>query len=172
MGTVQDYVEQGVVLTIDQQEHVDLQFSSFELSLSMDDWARRVGKPSGIVLANVVDAFGCGLYWQVPNAILSPTTGTDKWLAYLQAGAILADNATPQDGEWHAILNQWEQAAVINGNESVADAQAAAKVVTTRIPAAAKVEGALSSVKSLSATSFTRSIRPRLPDGRLGNCGH
>ena len=59
----------------------------------MDDWSRRVGKPRGIVLANVVDAFGCGLYWQVPNAIMSPTTGTDKWLAYLQAGAILADNA-------------------------------------------------------------------------------
>jgi hypothetical protein len=119
MGTVQDYIEQGVVLTIDQQEHVDLQFSSFELTLSMDDWRTRVGKPSGIVLANVVDAFGCGLYWQVPNAILSPATAVDKWLAYLQAGAILADNGTPSDGEWFAVLNQWEQASVINGNKAL-----------------------------------------------------
>ena len=81
--------------------------------------AARVGKPSGIVLANVVDAFGCGLYWQVPNAILSPATAVDKWLAYLQAGAILADNGTPSDGEWYAVLNQWEQATVINGNKAL-----------------------------------------------------
>jgi hypothetical protein len=119
MGTVQDYVEQGVLLNIDQQEHVDLQFSSFEMTLSLDDWRSRIGKPSGIVLANVVDAFGCGLYWQVPNAIMSPATGTDKWLAYLQAGAILADNGTPQDGEWYSCLNQWEQAAVVNGNKAL-----------------------------------------------------
>ena len=58
------------------------------------------------------------LYWQVPNAIL-PGTATDKWLAYLQAGAILADNGTPSDGEWCAVLNQWEQAAVINGNKAL-----------------------------------------------------
>jgi hypothetical protein len=119
MGTIQDYVEQSSTLTIDQQEHVDLQFSSYELTLSMDDWRSRVGKPSGIVLANVVDAFACGLYWAVPNAIMSPATGTDKWLAYLQAGAILADNGTPQDGEWYAVLNQWEQAAVVNGNKAL-----------------------------------------------------
>ena len=117
--SVQDYVEQSVNLVIDQQEHVDVQFSSFEMTLSLDDWRQRIGRPSGIVLANVVDAYGCGLYWQVPNAILSPATGTDKWLAYLQAGAVLADNGCPADGEWYAVLNQWEQAAVINGNKAL-----------------------------------------------------
>lgn len=112
MGTIQDYQETGVVLTIDQQEHVDLQFSSFELSLSMDDWRERIGKPSGIVLANKVDSFGLGLYHTVPNAVLSGTT--DKWKAYLQAGAKLADNGCPSDGTWRAVLNQWEQVEVVN----------------------------------------------------------
>jgi hypothetical protein len=117
--SVQDYTEQSVPLTIDQQEHVDLQFTSFEMTLSLDAWRQRIGKPTGIVLANVVDAYACGLYWAVPNAIMSPTTGTDKWLAYLQAGALLADNGCPQDGEWYAILNQWEQASVVNGNKAL-----------------------------------------------------
>jgi P22 coat protein - gene protein 5 len=112
----QDYVEQSVPLTIDQQEHVDLQFSSFEMTLSLDDWRRRIGRPSGIVLANKVDAYGLGLYWAVPNAIISPpvTPTVSKWKAYLQAGAILADNGTPEDGTWRAILNQWEQVEVVS----------------------------------------------------------
>jgi hypothetical protein len=114
--SVQDYVEQSVPLTIDQQEHVDLQFSSFEMTLSMDDWRRRVGRPSGIVLANKVDAFGLAQYWAIPNAIISPPVSptVSKWKAYLQAAAILADNGTPQDGSWRAILNQWEQVEVVN----------------------------------------------------------
>lgn len=112
MSTVQDYVETGVVLTIDQQEHVDLQFSSFEMTLSLDDWRERIGKPSGIVLANKVDSYGLGLYTAVPNAVMSGTT--DKWKSYLQAGAKLADNGCPMDGTWRAILNQWEQVEVLN----------------------------------------------------------
>jgi P22 coat protein - gene protein 5 len=113
---VQDYVEQSVPLTIDQQEHVDLQFSSFEMTLSLDDWRRRIGRPSGIVLANKVDAYGLSMYWAIPNAIISPPSSptNSKWKAYLQAGAILADNGTPEDGSWRAILNQWEQVEVVN----------------------------------------------------------
>ena len=110
--SVQDYIEQSVPLTIDQQEHVDLQFSSFEMTLSLDAWRQRIGKPSGIVLANKVDAYGLALYWNVPNAVLSGTT--DKWKSYLQAGAKLADHGAPQDGSWRAILNQWEQVEVVN----------------------------------------------------------
>lgn len=111
---VQDYVEQSVPLTIDQQEKVGLQFTSFEMTLSMDDWSQRVGKPSGITLANKVDAYGLGQYWKVPNAVLVPAAGNVKWRAYLQAGALLADNGAPNDGTWRAVLNQWAQVDVVD----------------------------------------------------------
>src|SRR5262245_51389235 len=117
--TPQDYIEESVPLTIDQQEKVGLSFTSMELTLSMDDWRRRVGGPTSIVLSNKVDAYGLGLYWKCPNAILSPSTGNAKWLAYLNAGAILADNGAPNDVEWSAILNQYEQAAVVNENKGL-----------------------------------------------------
>jgi hypothetical protein len=117
--TPSDYIEESVPLTIDQQEKVGLSFTSFELSLSMDDWRRRVGDPTGIVLSNKVDVYGLNLYWKCPNAILSPAAGSQKWLAYLNAGAIMADNGAPADGEWSAILNQYEQAAVINENKGL-----------------------------------------------------
>ena len=111
---VQDYIEQSVPLTINQQEHVDLQFTSFEMTLSLDDWSQRIGMPSGIVLANKVDAYGLGLYAQIPNAVLVPTAGNVKWRAYLQAGALLADNGAPNDGTWRVVLNQWAQVDIVD----------------------------------------------------------
>lgn len=111
---VQDYIEQSVPLTIDQQEHVDLQFTSFEMTLSLDMWRQRVGQPSGIVLANKVDSYGLAQYWQVPNAIVLPATATGQWKVFLQAGAVLADNGAPADGTWRAVLNQWDQVNVLD----------------------------------------------------------
>ena len=110
----QDYIEQSVPLSINQQEHVDLQFTSFEMTLSLDDWGDRIGEPSGIVLANKVDAYGLGLYHQIPNAVLVPTAGNVKWRAYLQAGAMLADNSAPNDGSWRIVLNQWAQVDILD----------------------------------------------------------
>lgn len=49
---------------------------------------------------------------------------------------------------------------VINVNESVADAQAAGKFVTKQIPNSARVEGALSSLKSLEGKVATGAIYP------------
>jgi len=117
--TPSDYLEESTPLTIDQQEKVGLSFTSFEMALSMDDWRKRVGEPTSIVLSNKVDAYGLGLYWKCPNAILSPSTGSAKWLAYLNAGAIMADNGAPADGDWTAILNQYEQAQVVNENKGL-----------------------------------------------------
>lgn len=110
----QDYIEQSVPLSINQQEHVDLQFTSFEMTLSLDMWSQRIGKPSGITLANKVDTYGLGLYAQVPNAVLVPTAGNVKWRAYLQAGALLADNGAPNDGSWRVVLNQWAQVDIVD----------------------------------------------------------
>ena len=84
------------------------------MTLSLDDWSQRIGTPSGIVLANKVDSYGLSLYHQIPNAVLVPTAGNVKWRAYLQAGALLADNGTPNDGTWRAVLNQWAQVDVVD----------------------------------------------------------
>lgn len=111
---VQDYIEQSVPLSINQQEKVGLQFTSFEETLSLDDWSSRIGTPTGITLANKVDLYGLSLYHQIPNAVLVPTAGSVKWRAFLQAGALLADNGAPNDGSWRAVLNQWAQVDVID----------------------------------------------------------
>ena len=69
--SVQDYIEQSTPLTIDQQEHVDVAFSSFEMTLSLDDWRRRIGGPRASCSGNTVDVYGLGCTGWCPTP-LSP----------------------------------------------------------------------------------------------------
>ena len=115
----QDYVEEFVPLVVDQQKHVDVEFGSVEMTLSLDDWNRRIGNPTAIQLANEVDTAGLATYWQVANAMVSPATEEDKWYTYLKAAAFLDDEACPMDGQRFAVLDQWEEKAVVNANKGL-----------------------------------------------------
>ena len=115
----QNYMEEFVPLVVDQQKHVDVEFGSIEMTLSLDDWNRRIGNPTAIQLANEVDTAGLATYWQVANAMVSPETEEDKWYTYLKAAAFLDDEACPMDGQRFAVLDQWEEKAVVNANKGL-----------------------------------------------------
>ena len=115
----QDYIEEFVPLVVDQQKHVDVEFGSVEMTLSLDDWNRRIGAPTAIQLANEVDTAGLARYWEVANSLLSPTDEADKWYRYLQAAAFLDDEACPMDGQRYAVLDQWEEKAIVNANKGL-----------------------------------------------------
>jgi pilus assembly protein CpaB len=75
-------------------------------------------------------------------AVLVAALGTALILLYVKG---INDRAT----EGQALVEVLVADDVINVNEAAADAQAAGKFVTKQIPSSAKVEGALSSLKSL-----------------------
>jgi hypothetical protein len=106
--SAQNYIEEYVTLTIDKQKHVDVEFSSVEHTLSLDDWSRRIGRPSATRLANEIDKDGLALYAQVANSILSPTVATDKFYAYNQALAVLLQEGAPMDGQFTVCLEPME----------------------------------------------------------------
>lgn len=119
--TAQDYIEEFVALVVDQQKHVDVQFGSVEMTLSLDDWSRRIGEPSGIKLANTVDQDGLARYWEVANSVYSPDpgAGSNKWFSYLKAGAILDQEGTPRDNQRMICLEPMEQAYVVDQNKGL-----------------------------------------------------
>jgi hypothetical protein len=93
--------EQNTVLTLATQQGVDLQFTSVDLSMSMDDFSERVLAPAVNVLAGTVaasimagsEAGGvCNFVDNEPTAgtMASPTSST-----YLLAGAILDNQSAP-----------------------------------------------------------------------------
>jgi hypothetical protein len=118
----QDYVEEYALLTVDQQKHCDVQFTSVEMTMSLDDFTRRIAEPQAIKLANEIDKDGLAHYWEVANSIMSPDTTVDPdshWFAYAQALAMLADESAPMDDRFYICLDQWEQARVINENKGL-----------------------------------------------------
>jgi hypothetical protein len=95
--TTQDTVEQYVPLTISNQMGVDMNFTSVDLTMSLDDFSERIISPAIAVLAANVEATVINLLaFQVWNAVFNKANPiTLKQV--LQARKILSDNLAPLD---------------------------------------------------------------------------
>ena len=122
--SVENATEQQVPVTLNQQIGVDIQFSSQELTLSIDEFSDRFIKPAMANIANVIDNQGLGLATQVYNAYGTPGTrptgnpsSTNGGVlgAFLQAGVILDNCAAPRDGQRNAIVTPQTQADLVIG---------------------------------------------------------
>lgn len=115
---VQDYTEKFVTLTVDKQRHVDVAFQTTDLTLSLDAYSKNVIEPAMIRLANTIDRDGLELYKKVSNAVSRAgviTNSADNLRTYLNAGAKLNSNATPNDGSWSVITDEFTQAGIVDG---------------------------------------------------------
>lgn len=115
--SVQDTAEQQTVLTMSQQEHIDVSFSQADLLLALDDFAERIllpmmnnlaGTVAAIIMSNTEGAISniqgnldAGGNIQTPNA------GT-----YLLARARLNDNSAPMPAR-KVINDPWTEARVV-----------------------------------------------------------
>ena len=117
--TAQNYIEEYVTLIINQQKHVDVEFTSVEATLSLDDWSRRIGRPAASRLAAEIDKDGLACYAQVANSVLSPTAAAEKFYWYNVAHALIMQEGGPQDGDYSVCLEPMEQAAVVNANRGL-----------------------------------------------------
>lgn len=112
---IEDSVETSVPVTLNTQFGVDIQFSSVELGLHIDDFSKRFIKPAVATIANKVDWDGLGLYAVVPNAVGTAGTPSAELLDYLTAGVNLDNNAAPRDSDRHVVINPIQQATLVNG---------------------------------------------------------
>ena len=117
--TAQNYIEEYVTLIVNQQKHVDVEFTSVEMTLSLDDWSRRIGRPAASRLAAEIDKDGLACYSQVANSVVSPTAAAEKFYWYNVAHAIIMQEGGPQDGDYSVCLEPMEQAAVVNANRGL-----------------------------------------------------
>ena len=117
--TAQNYIEDYVTLIVNQQKHVDVEFTSVEMTLSLDDWSRRIGRPAASRLAAEIDKDGLACYAQVANSVVSPTAAAEKFYWYNVAHAVIMQEGGPQDGDYSVCLEPMEQAAVVNANRGL-----------------------------------------------------
>lgn len=112
---VEDTNETYVPVTLNYQFHVDVQFTTADLLLSMDLFKTRVLKPMMCTVANRVDSDGSYFAYQnTANAVGTFGVSPASYLTFAQARARLANEACPA-GEKSAILDPLSMAAATDG---------------------------------------------------------
>ena len=100
---VQDDNEQFTTLTVTSQKHIGVNFTSAELTLSLDDFAERVLKPRISQLAASVDLDVCGAYKGIANSVGTPGTVPSTSLVMLQANQKMNEFAVDTDSRYLTV---------------------------------------------------------------------
>jgi hypothetical protein len=110
----QDVTEQSVSLQIATQKGVDVNFSSAELTLSLDDFSSRILEPAMAVLASSLEADAFTMYRDVYQQVGTAGTTPNTLLTYLQARAKLNNSLTPMDANRTAHLSPLATATIVD----------------------------------------------------------
>ena len=122
---VEDFVESSIPVTLTNQFHVDTQFITSDLLLSMDLFSKRVLKPKIATIANKIDATVANMMaTNTANIVGTAGTAPTTLAPFLTAGALLSTEATPMDGERYMVIDQFSQASMINGLSGLFNPQA------------------------------------------------
>lgn len=111
---IQDITEPSTSISISTQAHVDFQFSSQELTLTIEEYSERYCKPAAETLANTIDTAVLALFSQVSNEVGTPGTPPNSFASIAAVGQRLDENAAPQDGRV-LILNPQAYWSLANG---------------------------------------------------------
>jgi len=112
--SIEDATETQVPVVLNTQRGVDIQFSSQDLALSIDDFSDRFIKPAIASVANAIDFDGLKQYTAVFNSVGTPGVVPNALLTYLNAGVKLNNNAAPLDGERYIVINPQMQATIVD----------------------------------------------------------
>jgi hypothetical protein len=110
--SVNDTSENSVSLKIQTQKGVDLNFTSVDLTLSLDDFSKRILEPAMAVLAAAVESDALSMSQSVYNQVNNPGSAITM-LQVLQARKALRDNLAP-DGDWTCLLNTQDNVDLVN----------------------------------------------------------
>src|SRR3569623_695681 len=106
--------EQSVSLQVGTQKGVDMNFSSVDLTMSLDDFSSRILEPAMAVLASSLEADAVSMYRDVYQQVGTPGTTPNTLLTYLQARARLNNSLTPMDANRTAHLSPLATATIVD----------------------------------------------------------
>jgi hypothetical protein len=119
--SAQDTVESSVSLQVGTQKGVDLNFTSVDLTLSLDDFSKRILQPAMSVLAANVEADALSMYKDVANSIWNGGSAATMAKA-LAARKILQDHLVPANDRT-ALVNTQDMVDVVTDTKSLFNAQ-------------------------------------------------
>lgn len=121
---VEDTNETYVPVSLTNQFHVDVQFTTADLLLSMDLFKTRVLKPMIAAVANRLDSDGAYFAYQnTANVVGTPGIAPSSYLTFATANARLSAEACPP-GDRYCILDPLSMAAATDGVKGLFNPQA------------------------------------------------
>jgi len=112
---VEDFNETSVPVTLSTQFHVDTQFTTQDLALSLDMFSDRVLKPAIAAIANKIDRDGMAMATlQTANIVGTAGTPPTGLITYLTAGAYLDSEGAPRDGRRSCIVEPFTSATIVD----------------------------------------------------------
>jgi hypothetical protein len=112
---VEDFNETSVPVTLSTQFHVDTQFTTQDLALSLDMFSDRVLKPAVAAIANKMDLDGLTMAKNnVANIVGTAGTPPTGLITYLTAGAYLDSEGAPRDGRRSCVVEPFTSATIVD----------------------------------------------------------
>ena len=111
--SAQNTTESSTTLTVGTQKGVDIEFTSAELTLSLDDFSQRILEPAMAVLAANIEADALSMSLDVYNAVNNIVSAITLNKA-LSARKILVDNLAPGN-ERTLLLNTQDNLDLVDG---------------------------------------------------------
>ena len=113
--SVEDFNETSIPLVLTTQFHVDTQFNTQDLALSMDMFSDRLIKPAVAAIANKIDRDGLVMAKNTTANIVGVAGNAPTGLiTYLTAGAYLDSEGAPRDGKRQMIVEPFTSAAIVD----------------------------------------------------------
>ena len=112
---VEDFNETSVPVTLSTQFHVDTQFTTQDLALSLDMFSDRVLKPAVAAIANKIDLDGLTMAKNATyNTVGTAGTPSTGLITFLNAGAYLDSEGAPRDGRRSVIIDPFSSATIVD----------------------------------------------------------
>ena len=120
--SAQDTTESSVSLQIATQKGVDLNFTSSDLTLSLDDFGKRVLNPAMAVLAAAIESDALNMRKDVNNQV-NNTGAAITWAKVLAGRKLMQDNLAPEEPRY-ALLNTQDNADLVDALKGLFNDQA------------------------------------------------
>ena len=112
---VEDFNETSSPVTLSTQFHVDTQFSTQDLALSLDMFSDRGLKPAVAAIANRIDRDGLTMATlNTANIVGTPGTPPTGLITYLTGQAYLDSEGAPRDGRRSCIVEPFTSATIVD----------------------------------------------------------
>ena len=116
----QDTSEESVTLTVATQKGVDMNFSSAELAMSLDDFSKRIIQPAVAVLVSNIEAdMLSSVTKDVWNLVGTAGTTPNSFLTFGQARAKLNQGLAPKDGNRFVQMDSLAMATMVEAGKGL-----------------------------------------------------